>query len=576
MASFLTDSRSSSLPRLGGVVFLADGSGAAGTGGVTAPAFSDFSDYLAKGDTTPSTAAYSHDNLIAAGIKYMAYVWWAGQVALGAATDNNCAGNYPLDYPDTTAGRAASCTPITQVQHAAIAGSGYLNQIEPALNTAGRKGRLCGMEFYGGCPPASSAVDNTTLDSYSTIPELLGGHPAYDILGVVANANRCCPALMGGNCLGWWEANDKAYSDAGTTLATADATPIQQWTSLHPTASARTWSQATLGNRPDLKTNQINGYPCLRFNGTSDRMTLSSAMPATAAFTIAFVAKPGTADSMILGHTTLNRQVRFNDAGAARRIALFDGTSDSKSLAPAYTASAWHIFRCRYDGTNCRIYVDGTQVASYDAGPAFTSGMALDLLGCFGNGGASNFYDGDLAAMALIDASCTDNQIQLAEAYWANKYAITVSGSPVLPVKAHVERLFSARAVKVVREPWDRRDVSDLTGWDANGYGIVTNPDRMTYANASPTVYYTKASATGRASIYILNNGPSVSARTSTAIAALLLGIDVYMDFGGFSLVEITALKNAHAAIVDGMAGAAAGLYRRRSKAAFIRKRRAA
>lgn len=547
-ASFLADTSNPLLPRHGAVIFLADGTGAAATGGVTPNAFADLSDYLAKGDTTPAVSPTSHDNLIAAGIRRMRMLWWDGQVALGAATDNNCVGSYPRDYPSGTAGLAASCTPITQVQHqaivnAAIGGGGrqYLDQWVTAMDTAGRKGSLYDIGFYDGCPPANSAVDNTTLDSYSEIVRALGGVPALDILGVVACANRCCPALMGANCLGYWEADKLVYTDAGTTLATADNSNIYRWTSPHPTASARYWQQTNGFFKPTWQTNELNGLPVVRFDGGNDRMTLSSAMPAGAAFTLAMVVKPGNADSMILSHTTLNRQVRFNE-GTAGRIGAWDGTSASWSAGSVITAGTWYILRLRYDGTNCRIYVNGTEVATYSAGPAFTSNMALDLLGCFGNGGASNFFNGDLYALALLDASCTDNQIQLIEADWSHVTGISVAGSPVLPVKAYVERLFSTYGIRTVREPWDRRDVTDLQGWNTNSGGIVTNPDRMALAmlEASLPVFYTKASISSpaRAEVYILNNGPSVSARRATHLATLAAGVDSYLDYGGFTEAE--------------------------------------
>jgi hypothetical protein len=77
------------------------------------------------------------------------------------------------------------------------------------------------------------------------------------------------------------------YSDtAGITPATADGTAVALWRD--QSDNANDVAQPTLANRPLLKTNQINGLPCLRFDGTDDYLSFVNvlALPAWTAYAV--------------------------------------------------------------------------------------------------------------------------------------------------------------------------------------------------------------------------------------------------------------------------------------------------
>lgn len=552
------------------------------TGGVAQYAFDDLDDFLANGDITPAEADYSHDNLVALGVKYMNYFWWAGQ---SSNTTGFCAGNYPLSYPDSSVaglaiGQPSSLIPWTQPQHEAAAGTGYTSQVDGAINTAGRKGSLYGMYFYQGAAPANAAVDTTTLDTFSTIPEALGGTIIVDTGSVIPYENACCPQLMGTALLGWWEADRLAYQTIDTSsAATADTNPVYHWDSLQGSVS---WvRQSADANRPLLKTSAVNGYPSLLFDGTSDRMVLASPLALGSAFTIGMVVKSNNVDGMILSNAANNTQVRFNTTFAGS-FSLFYNGSQAASGIGTVTNSAWIILRIRYDGTNARVYQNGVEVASYIVGPAFTNNMALDMLGAFGNGGASNFFSGELAALAICNDDATDNQIQLIEAYWAGKYGISVTGTPSLPHKAHVDRMRVSRSLSIMCEPFDRRDITSLQGWFTNGAGGLSDWDRAADAIADASVYYTLATLVptndARVAVYIRNNAaPEVDTLAERIVLMQLyaaLGYDIHFDFDGLTTAEIQTVITAFNIIVNPSDFAGGGQLNRRKRAAMIRRRR--
>jgi hypothetical protein len=158
------------------------------------------------------------------------------------------------------------------------------------------------------------------------------------------------------------------------------------------------------------------------------------------------------------------------------------------------------------------------------------------------------YFSGHVAALALIDKECTDNQIGLIEQYWALKYGISVSGSPTLPQLALVNDLTDTYTIPVYRENFSYRTISSLSSWDADGAGIL-DADWQAGGNAEdaiadPTNFYTKDNVTGRGIIMIPNNGPTAAQREAGAILWLGRGYDVIVDFAGFTDEQVINVLN--------------------------------
>lgn len=166
-------------PRLGALIICNDQVGFAGTGGVSATVFNNLEGFLA------STQSTSWDSLRTEGVVNFCMLWVYGQ---GSYDIGSCPSGYP--------GGAVTLTssPLNQVNHAAAAGTSYLNQIIPAISS--RMANAQSVIFYGGCVASSSATDNTTLDSHSSIPEALGAQIAYDAQSLLDYTTGANPHKM--------------------------------------------------------------------------------------------------------------------------------------------------------------------------------------------------------------------------------------------------------------------------------------------------------------------------------------------------------------------------------------------
>lgn len=536
---------------------------------------------------TAATSDYSLRNAIIAGFKYAEFMWINGQKVTGAEYGWS---HYPFDYPDaTSAGDPLNISPLTQVQaEAAFVAAGYPasaynNAVKAGIDTANIKGSLYGISMYMGPTPGNIATDTATLDTYSELIRHLSSDVSFDTQSVGSHTNTAPPSILASVDV-WCEANRRAYSTAGSgSPAITNGAKVDHWTSM---VGSKVWTQTTDANRPTIKTNAINGYSSLLFNGTSARMILSSAFTPGAAYTAGFVIKPTAVDAILFSKSGGgdNEQVRLNE-GLAGTISLFSiGTLSTLVTAAAqFTAGTWCIVRLRYDGTNLRVYVNGTQVSSYTVGPAFGASLSLDVMGCFRDGG-SNFFNGEVASMFFAPSTATDNQIELIEAYWATKYALTIAGSPVLPHIAFIDRLNTTYSKKAYRENFNYRSIANLSDWDTNGGGIVGVYSELANALTNAATYYTRASiGTGqRARILVTNIGsPTPAARIAEMVAATLLGYDVSMDIGGFTTAQMQSAVSQHSVAADLFSAASVGVgtqaqaraqQRRRHPPIFIRK----
>jgi hypothetical protein len=84
-----------------------------------------------------------------------------------------------------------------------------------------------------------------------------------------ANATTAA-AGPGSSPAGWWIADTGLEQTSGGTAATADTDPVGRW--LDQSGNSYHLLQTTADNRPILKLSQINGKPCLRFDGSNDSM----------------------------------------------------------------------------------------------------------------------------------------------------------------------------------------------------------------------------------------------------------------------------------------------------------------
>ena len=92
-----------------------------------------------------------------------------------------------------------------------------------------------------------------------------------------------------------------------------------------------------------------------------------------------------------------------------------------------FTSSDWHIFRCEYDGTEMRIFVDDVEVASEPQTGSFEASNDRFMLGRYDGGTGWNF-DGDLAETLAFGAMLSPGDIEIIEDALSEKYADLING----------------------------------------------------------------------------------------------------------------------------------------------------
>lgn len=138
----------------------------------------------------------------------------------------------------------------------------------------------------------------------------------------------------------WYKADTFSLGD-GTAIGDVSNPWVDQ------SASAVDLGQSNSLFRPLFKTNQFNTQPGILFDGINDKLTMASALAlASGIGTIIIVYKhTATNDGCLLGHSTLNRQVRSGRSGT-NNISRYDGTFDSfsstfSSAQTAVRAGCW-------------------------------------------------------------------------------------------------------------------------------------------------------------------------------------------------------------------------------------------
>ena len=179
--------------RLYGLISFSDGGvGSNATGGIAAAAYSGGLDnYLEEGDTTPTVAPYSHDNLVAAGVKRFVLNRLFGDYGGGGYV----IGNAPAGYPGGPF--AVACQPNNQVVHLAKLGSrAWLDQIVPAFDTDARKGQVYEYVLYSGMVAAAAGTTAAALDAHSEIAEALDAIQVYDAESALDKTVTSLPHVM--------------------------------------------------------------------------------------------------------------------------------------------------------------------------------------------------------------------------------------------------------------------------------------------------------------------------------------------------------------------------------------------
>jgi hypothetical protein len=227
------------------------------------------------------------------------------------------------------------------------------------------------------------------------------------------------------NCAFWLAADRQSgYTDtARTTLAVNDGDAIAGGADLSGVGNHV--AQATAAKRPTLKLGILNGKPGFLFDGVDDFLSNTSL--------VATYSQPSTlmvvAKQVALAPGGSNVKL-IDGADSTHRYVLQDnnGTPDNYAIAASTALNGGvpnlnpHVLAGIFNGASSSLYVDGTSVASGDAGSQALIGISIGAK--FDGTGTVNAY--------IFEVIVWSRQLSAAELSTAfrglgRKYAITVA-----------------------------------------------------------------------------------------------------------------------------------------------------
>jgi len=235
----------------------------------------------------------------------------------------------------------------------------------------------------------------------------------------------------------WFRADAEVYNDAGTTPA-SDGETVQQWND--QSGNANNASQGSSGNRPEYKTGILNSKPVLRFDGTDDKLVLTS--PASNNFTLFSISKTTVTHEVDaestsgVGGVSGQRYLFGAQHGGASNggsglslgtngISVYEhGSSYMPSLA-VYNASvgtSYNSITIRYSSKRPYIYLNGSLVRTGLTSPRSNVTATREL-----GGGSYGFHDGDLAEVIVYNYSLNNAELRIVENYLSSKYNLNTT-----------------------------------------------------------------------------------------------------------------------------------------------------
>ncbi len=228
------------------------------------------------------------------------------------------------------------------------------------------------------------------------------------------------PTQIGGTLL-WLDAADSntLFQTVGGAAATADGNPVGEWKDKSGNGNNGT---NTLAGRPTLKTGIYNGRNTIRFNGTSNFLSLPNFYNlGTDDFTVFIVTKANAS-------ATSRIMLEQFSAGAANRVVFYAGSTPQKFLyyhnasvgAGFLTNNANSIFKAVSSGTSRSFNVNGGVPQSATLADCNTGGNLTYL----GNSPFNEYFTGDISEVIIYNKALSAGDQTLVYNFLAAKWGI--------------------------------------------------------------------------------------------------------------------------------------------------------
>lgn len=211
-------------------------------------------------------------------------------------------------------------------------------------------------------------------------------------------------------------------SDAGTSTTTNNVT-ISSWNDQSGNNNHAT--QATSGSQPVYKTAQLNGYPSISFNGTSNNLATPSVFPTNSDYTKFVVGKViNTSPNNNFFSGTNVGHALYLSSGSLQPKLFHNGTFVNSSIS--MTLNTFALISGTYVNSSMsgEIFVNGASGGTGTTGNA--NGDNTIFIGSYGN---ANYLAGDVTEVIGYNFTLNSAQRIIVENYLAAKYALTISNN---------------------------------------------------------------------------------------------------------------------------------------------------
>jgi hypothetical protein len=274
--------------------------------------------------------------------------------------------------------------------------------------------------------PYDVGENTTNSDETPNTGGLLLGRPwvAIAAVAVPETIEESVPTATLLELESWYDASDGSSFTPGSP---ADGATFTQWSDKSAFAhNANPHGGAT--TRPTVQTNELNGYPVVRFDGVNDGLTINpyTGLVNAAAITVFAVAKlTATAGSPKLFGQAQSFDMFYAGGSWEFNVNGVDVVSTGANDA------AWHIHTVAFDGSQAsnatrfryrRDKTANTLIFSSAVPTQIGSTSQLDI--GFYDLGETQFMQGDLAEFLVFTKALTDVEIANVENYLSNKWGL--------------------------------------------------------------------------------------------------------------------------------------------------------
>lgn len=269
---------------------------------------------------------------------------------------------------------------------------------------------------------------------------LIGLFGVFLAIGVMAQTG---PAGIGGPASNplWLDAGNGVFKGAGINPA-GNGDAVQQWNNV--SGNPRHAQQSSAANRPQYRTNVLNGRPTLRFNAPSGtRMAVSSLNSSTAGkasvwavVSYSSLASPnpgvlqGTAPGNVYSSSPADKNIGLWVSNVNKvwgRGIQSDGTSVNVPAVTSLSANRFYILSTQYDGTRISQYVNNASagVASYNGTLRPWPEMSI------GTQAGTEVWNGDIAEVVAFNTVLNGTQQLVMANYLAAKYGLALGADDI-------------------------------------------------------------------------------------------------------------------------------------------------